>query len=147
MVDTIQNLPKDSNDKPLETVRIVDSKAQQVQPFSTALQGVPISSSSQQFGGNPQASFAPESDFPLEERQYNDQSQSFFGRENPAFDPMPESNYQEEAGQFSQMNFGTEGDSTPESFDGMRGAPYQNENDRSANSFEGNMIPTDNSVF
>ena len=143
VVDTIQNLPKDSNDKPFETVRIVDSKAQQVQQFPTALQGVPFPGRGSSTGGNSQASFAPEQSYSPEDSPYNDQSQSLFFQENGNGEREEESNYPQETGGFSQRSFGAEA----ENFDGMRGATYQSENDRGSNSFEGRIFTNDNNVF
>lgn len=143
VVDTIQNLPKDSNDKPFETVRIVDSKAEQVQQFPTALQGVPFPGSGTSNGANSQASFAPEQSYSPEDSPYNDQSQSLFFQENGNGERAEESNYPQETGEFSQRSFGTEA----ENFDGMRGATYQTENDRGSNDFEGRIFTNDNNVF
>eukprot|EP00794_Sanderia_malayensis_P009993 gene9993-11014_t len=47
VVDKIQNLQKDSNDKPFQTVTIADSKGMPVKPFPAALSGVQMPNSGQ----------------------------------------------------------------------------------------------------
>ena len=62
-MDQIQNLAKDSNDKPFETVRITGAEGIKVQPFATALAAVPMPSSNQGYGYNQasfQSSYSPE---------------------------------------------------------------------------------------
>ena len=138
-------MPKDNNDKPFETVRIIDSQAQQVQPFPASLLGVPIPSSGSSFGGNTQASYVPEQEYSPEENSFNDQAQqSFFSQENGNGGQELESNYPEETGQqFSQPNF----ERGAENFDGLRSAAYQSDNDRMSNNFEGGMLASESNEF
>lgn len=129
-------------------MRIVDSKAQQVQPFQTALQAVPISSNGPSFGSNGQASFTAESEYSPESPPYSDQAQSFFGQDNSnGYQEQQESNYPEEAGQ-AAPNIPEEDNNLPQGFEGLRGATYQTESDRgTGSSFEGNILSNDNNVF
>ena len=121
----------------------MDSKAREVQPFPTSLQGVPIPSSGSSYGGSNQASFAPEQDYSPENSPYSDQTQSMFFQENSNGGQGQEVNYPDEPGQFSQMNFGT----GAEGYDGIRSATYQDENDRGNNRFEGRILTSDSNVF
>ena len=121
----------------------MDSKAQEVQPFPTSLQGVPIPSSGSSYGGSSQASFTPEQEYSPENGPYSDQTQSLIFQENSNGGQAQEANYPEEAGQFPQQSY----DSEAENLDGIRGATYQNENDRGSNRFEGRILTSDSNVF
>ncbi len=87
VVDRIQGLPKDENDKPRDRVTILDSSSQPVaQPYLTPLEGVAIPGKRSTYDDYSQASF--QSSYSPEEKNTQDYSQAEANNFSPSAENM-----------------------------------------------------------
>ena len=127
-------------------------------PFPTALEGVPIPSNGPVNGGNQasfgqvtgnQGSFEQEQDYSPENSRTGFESQSNYPQESNQLGYEQQSNYASENEQFSPMNFGGRESENGgmENFGDVRGSMNQNDYQRDSNNYEGNMYGNENQAY